>query len=435
MFDRYTSDLAKASLLLHTVKGDRDRLDLVLELQRFLIRQISRLERRLKRVGRAEENMRKRRSNDRPSRETANKLKLSIEKCSSVKERLRQQMFIWRCFGDGIAGAYQSKYSLKYLYFDRNSDIKESAGFLTGKSGFRLEWRLVKLGIQMNVPVVLSDITNVIRHGDVCALAGADPLPIEAKSGKRLNARGIRQKADREELHNYFENDGAPLFRGMINLRRFEMHAPEINHNAAANACIDQSLSQVSATVEPEPGLRYVAIRSRDAEVVVQSVLPYAGKFHAVYHLTPTLDWTPSYPFTLSLKPANLIDFVLGRVSFLVIIDIRQIKTHFKALGLHTTAQMDGNWAIQFCKDPDELAAGVFRITERGLAKVATEFKSLEWFVREMAEALLRKPEDLTHLSKEELEALPGAGWETPQGWLQARDLFDDSTSIDQGQA
>ncbi len=34
MLDRQTTDMVKAALLLHTIKADPDRLDLVLELQR-----------------------------------------------------------------------------------------------------------------------------------------------------------------------------------------------------------------------------------------------------------------------------------------------------------------------------------------------------------------------------------------------------------------
>lgn len=66
MLDRYTTDLTKAALLLHTIKTNLDRLDQVLELQRHLIRQLTRLERQAKRVQRAAANMRQTLSTMRP---------------------------------------------------------------------------------------------------------------------------------------------------------------------------------------------------------------------------------------------------------------------------------------------------------------------------------------------------------------------------------
>jgi hypothetical protein len=151
MLDRYSTDLAKAALLLHTIKSDLDRLDLVLELQRHLIRQIVRLERRTKRVQRAASNMRQTLNLSRLPRDTAKALKLRIKECPALLEEIRRKMFVWRCFGDGIAFVYQSKYALKHLYYDQDYKIKQTAGFMSGKTGFRKEWKFLRLGIKMGV--------------------------------------------------------------------------------------------------------------------------------------------------------------------------------------------------------------------------------------------------------------------------------------------
>jgi hypothetical protein len=89
------------------------------------------------------------------------------------------------------AAVSQSKYALRHLYYDADYNMKEGAGFMTGKAGARREWKLLNMGIRMGVPVVLADVTNIVRHGDLCALAGEDPIPIEVKSIKNRNARTV----------------------------------------------------------------------------------------------------------------------------------------------------------------------------------------------------------------------------------------------------
>jgi len=216
MFERQSNDLVKAALLLHTIKSDKNRLDVVLELQRFLIRRITLAERRINRVSRATANLRRSLARDRLPKEQAKRIKTRIKDCADVVEGLRYQMFIWRCFGDGIAAAYQSKYALKHLYYDQHYNVKEGAGFMTGKAGFRREWKLLNQGIRMGVPVVLADVTNIIRHGDLCALAGEDPFLIEVKSSKNRNARTTRQIGQLQDLASFYANDGAEAFRGMV---------------------------------------------------------------------------------------------------------------------------------------------------------------------------------------------------------------------------
>ena len=188
MFECYTLQFAKAGLLLRTIHEDNERLDLVLELQRFLIRRISAAEKRTRRLKRLIAFRKKRLSADhKSSKLEAKSIKRKIAQCEQSILDQRHLMFIWRCFGDGIAFSYQSKYSLKHLYYDGHYQVKADAGFMTAngrfKPGFRLEYRYLKLGMRMGVPVVMADLTNVVRHADICALGG--PNPCRLKSNPR----------------------------------------------------------------------------------------------------------------------------------------------------------------------------------------------------------------------------------------------------------
>jgi hypothetical protein len=40
------------------------------------------------------------------------------------------------------------------------------------------------------VPALLVDLTNTIRHGDICLMGESDPCLIEMKASKNLDSRG-----------------------------------------------------------------------------------------------------------------------------------------------------------------------------------------------------------------------------------------------------
>ncbi len=64
----------------------------------------------------------------------------------------------------------------------------------------------------MGVPVVMSDLTNIIRHGDLCALAGPDPFPLELKSSRLTGSRVARQAEQLNLITNFYEKDEAKDF-------------------------------------------------------------------------------------------------------------------------------------------------------------------------------------------------------------------------------
>ena len=69
----------------------------------------------------------------------------------------------------------------------------------------------------------------------------------------------------------------------------------------------------------------------------------------------------------------------------LVIIDLAVLEAHFQEHGAYATMMMSNEPAIQFCKDPIDLYAGVWRVREHRFGRVAAEFQSLGWFAHEMS--------------------------------------------------
>jgi hypothetical protein len=112
-----------------------------------------------------------------------------------------------------------------------------------------------------------------------------------------------------------------------------------VNHEESANDCVAEALKLGFATVEPEPGLLYVALTSRDsgdrlAGLFSPTIQPYV--------LAPSPDWLPAHPFTLSLNPDNLVQFLLGHVTVLVLIDLALLKALFAQHRVYATMMMDG---------------------------------------------------------------------------------------------
>lgn len=418
MLERQIVNFAKAVLLLHTIKADKNRLDLVVELQRFLIRRITQCERRTYRVKKTLLSMRRSLSRDRLPKAHAAQVKIRIGNGTDVIEALRHMMFLWRSFGDGIAAIYQNKYALKHLFYDATYKIKEDPGHMTGKAGFRREWRFLNLGISMGVPVVLADVTNIIRHGDLCGLAGPDPVPVEVKSSKNRNARTARQFGQLDELAGFYANDGADDFRGQGSVQRVELRFAEVNHTRVLNDCVAEALVCGVAIVEPEPGLQYIAF-SEGPEGKLER--PNLSTVQA-YVLGASPGWLPAYPFTLSLAPANLVRFFLGQVAIMVLIDLAVVKSLFKHLGVHATMLMDSNYSMQICNDPGDLSKGVVRISQSRFSRIAAEFQSLKWFVEELAHSM----EDFLP-AKSEAEQMKMVAQPIPADWYTVRDCFESS--------
>lgn len=333
-------------------------------------------------------------------------------------------MFIWRCFGDGIAFTYQDKYSLKHLYYDAEHQVKEDQGFLTAngclKPGFRQEYRYFKLGIRMGLPVVMADLTNVVRHGDLCALAGPDPLPLEIKSSANKNARTIRQAENLRAITDFYANDGAAMFKGMQNVERVPLLNPEVRYEDAVNACIAEGLQAGIAITSPEPGLHYIA--GKQSERCGEFSHLFTRSTLLVGH-TPEPTWMHCYPFTLSLSTSHLLRFIRGEIFVLVLIDLARLKDLFAEHGIHATVLLDGTFTIQICRDPADLTKGVFRIGDSPFGRIAPEFQSLAWFVSEFSSPLKQPPR---YVTIEELTAMNATPFDIPQTWYNVRNCYDD---------
>ena len=236
---------ARAHTLLQTLRANLENLAALKELQQLLLREIVR----------AEEKIRKLKAERKAINKTAGgtKAKRSSYLANRV-EGLRQCAYIWRCFGDAIAFLYMDKFALKHSFYSTETpNVKQDAGFISGKAGLANEIALLEAALANNIPAILVDLTNTIRHGDICLMGEPDPYLIEVKASRKLDNRGKKQKRSLEKLRGFYETDKSAGLRGFPEVRRQTSDIPERTYVEQINQCILEAKKVGHATCQPDP--------------------------------------------------------------------------------------------------------------------------------------------------------------------------------------
>lgn len=187
-------------------------------------------------------------------KQEANATKVTIHTLDARIKHYQWILNVWRSFGDGITFIYLDKWAVKpLLYNTNNSEFKKSAGSILGKSGLKNEL-LILLGIlSKGVPALLADITNCIRHGDICLLHCSDPILVEVKSSKNTSARIDRQIESIKSIHDYHATDEAKNIRGMDLVNRVALSTSEVHYRHLFDEGIATALAKGFFKVDPEP--------------------------------------------------------------------------------------------------------------------------------------------------------------------------------------
>lgn len=390
---------------IFTLKNMLDQLDPIsndftplLNIQKYIVDRILDSERRLKRKKSELAEFKKSLRCRETGKERSKEIKLKIQKANESINGYKYLLYLWRCFGDGIAFKYISKWNLKRLLFESDSpDIKQSPGFIGGKSGIKLEWSLIENAALHKVPAMLCDITNSIRHGDVCLLGASDPYVIEVKSSKNRNKRVDRQIESIGNIHSYLEKDKGSI-GGIDGMRRVEMPHKEIHHNSTINEVIASARNGTNIRLSPEPGLFYIGF-------TVGGDAGYDDLFKGinepvVYMLNQAKTdkrWDNYYPFTLSIKtPDFLYSFINGEVYLLVVLDGSIMKAMSKEIGYDLEIVMSEEVGFLFTKEVegyDEPFIGI--ASEHYVGRLGLEFLSLEWLFQKEKYMLAEIEENL----------------------------------------
>jgi hypothetical protein len=359
--------------------------ELSLEIQEILIRRITYVERIIRKLKTEIKEYRRELGTKRSSplsKQEAEQIKQAVEADLYRIDRYNELIFIFKSVGDAIAHTYISKWDIKPMGF------KESPGFISGKKGSRLERQILRRSSEKGVTVILNDLTNCLRYGDITVPRGDGPfMLVEAKSinkkQKKLDQRGKRQLEAMNKINSYLASD---TIRDLFGIRgpvvRFSVKEEERNHIPRLNKLIEQGLINGEAYDEVEKGLFYfVSTHSRPEklEVILRRCKePIVGFAHLFKY--ENLGY---YPFTLAIKnPLALYKFYLGSLVIVVIIDSAIIRKRFEHDGFSVEIRMDEVRPIILSRQGLEAP---ITIGNHLFNRVFAEFLSLEWLLDELA--------------------------------------------------
>ena len=322
MISYYKKHILNLADRLQNLDPQSDDFNALIETQLYILKCIVKTEEKIN--GRKEELQRLKATlrKSRLGKKAAAETKKSIRDKKTRIDEYRWLLYIWRCFGDGIAFKYLNKWALKSMMYEHKSpEPKQSAGYISGKEGLYKEFALVLDAKKHGVPALLTDLTNTIRHGDVCFLDASDPFVLEVKRGKNRNRRVGRQLEAIEKIHDYFENDVAENIRGFPELKRVEMPCKEVHYNRVINDAISEALDVGYCIATPEQGIRYF-VQKTSVKVDFDEIVKGVKKpiIHLINSAKMQKSWGNYYPFTLSIKSKeSLYAFLRGDIFIIVI--------------------------------------------------------------------------------------------------------------------
>ncbi|KAA8985190.1 hypothetical protein [Halospina sp. K52047b] len=317
------------------------------------------------------------------TKEQSSKIKEQIASCDAKVSGYKFLLYVWRCFGDGIANKYVSKWNLKRLFYAHDSaEMKQAPGHLGGKRGIRAEKHLMQEALSHNVPALLCDLTNIIRHGDVCLLGASDPFVIEVKSSTNRNKRIERQMLAIRTIHEYLDNDVGNV-GGFPGMQRQALPVKERHHNWAINHVALEAVNGRPSRISPEEGLFYIGVptqNSADYDELFEGI-EEPIVFMLNHDKTEQL-WGNYYPFTLSLlEPETLYAFLKGKIYLLVIVSQSSLRLRADAASFDLNVVMANNVGFELLNRESSFNNEIpYVVSEHFAGRLAFEFLSLEWF-------------------------------------------------------
>lgn len=420
--------------MLRRLEANPSDMNLLEEMQRTLIGRLRSNERRARALKNQLNSWKSQLKSTRPTRELALLLKARITAVEATIASYKYMSFIWRSFGDGIAFTYLDRYSLKHVFYETSAYVpKQDAGTISGKAGFQNEWRTAQQFIRRGIPAVLADITNTVRHGDVCILIGPDPIAIEVKSSSNTNLRVERQRNSLKALGDFLTRDEARNFRGVPHVTRVALSEEGSDHASSMALCIVDSRSKTLGIRHPEPGLTYVCINNETFSPEGLNDLFESVGDHKVLCLLNEekreRTWMPHYPFTLLIRePRDLLEFIAGKITLMVVIDLEVLRDQFAEQGLKMVYSTDGNWALWLSSGKDD---GVTAVSRQLFGRLFLELQSLEWFARMQIEQSNKIRDQLASTAQQSDTAtqVESDGWQGPvPSWVN--ELFDSGELI-----
>lgn len=194
MIQRYKRTLVDLFTRVRNIYNDPEGYSQeCLEVQEILIKKISYTEKRI-RISKNEIKVLKlslRQKNNQLTKDEAKIIKQQIQKLQSLISDYQSLQKYFRSIGDAIAFCYINSIPVKPLA------AKEPPVSLSGKKGSRMERMIMRNLFAQGQVVILNDLTNCLRYGDLTIPIGDRIMVVEVKS----KAFGINGKYWRDKLN------------------------------------------------------------------------------------------------------------------------------------------------------------------------------------------------------------------------------------------
>ncbi len=179
-------------------------------------------------------------------------------KINTLEEKISGYHELRKAFksvGDAIAFTFMDKYSIKQF------SQKEDVGFISGKTGFKLEMECFKVGFDHGFTAILHDLTNCLRHGDITYFKKGKPnITLECKSGKSNNKRGNRQINNINEIYKFLYSDEKEIDGNKV--YRISLQNHSLSYSFIITNLIEASLGKEGIYQQVEDGLYYLVTNS-----------------------------------------------------------------------------------------------------------------------------------------------------------------------------
>jgi hypothetical protein len=373
---------------LQELHKNPDAWELCLEIQETLIKKISYFERRIRQLKTKADLARKALRTRREillSKDVSMALKTEIQNCLRKVDAYHYSIFVYKCVGDGIAHTYLTKWDIKPL------SMKESPGFISGKKGARLERKALRASMKLTKkPMILNDLTNCLRYGDITVPKDGQFLLIEMKSGKtkKLDSRSKRQLEKSQNIRRYLATDYSQnLYNKHGDFLRVDLISKETNHLKKVNRIIEQAMVRGYYWERLEQGLTCFVVKQYDG-VLLDKFIARNKPSHEnlAVVLTPS-DMQGYYPMTLAVRnPSALYGFFEGGLSILFFLDMYTLKSLFRKKDIALETLENDDWFARLTElQPMTTEPKTQMISRHFFYRIFSEFVSLKWFVKEMS--------------------------------------------------
>ncbi len=311
--------------------------------------------------------------------EKASKLNIELEKLDRKIKDYKHLLIVFRSLGDSLAFIYIDKYDIKQFIF------KESAGYISGKEGLKLEYDILKLAFKAGGIALLNDLTNCLRHGDITLVRpDLPPVIIEAKTGTREFSKGAKQIEKTNKILDFL-NSGETTRENHF-VRRMEIKTKEIDNRVLLNALVQEALTTGDAFATAEAGLHYYLATIPKIENVKKIMASFNSQPISAFLDSNQMPYIGYYPLSLILKNPNAyFSFCREELHIVVFFEPAVIKQKFESLGFRIEFHNSGDYEFSlFAKDGMNKEFGPLNISKFFFGRMIIEFLSLDWFLNEL---------------------------------------------------